>query len=59
MTLPLLAQDRELMRGPRYAGALASIHPDVEFPEYWEMNMEFSPNTRPPFRWAGHEEGEH
>ena len=53
MTLPLLVQDRADFHGIRYAGALASIHPDVEFRDHWEYEMEFQATTPPPFPWAG------
>ena len=58
VTLPLSAQDRDDMAGPRYAGAIASIIPDVKFRgEYWVYGMEFQAATRPPFPWAGQQVG--
>ena len=53
MTLPLLVQDRAGFQGPRYAGALASIIPDVDFGEYWTFGSEFYAGDPPPFPWAG------
>jgi len=54
MTLPLLTQSREGFHGPRYVGALASIHADNEFGPWWCHGMEFETvGHRPPFPWAG------
>ena len=55
MTLPLLTQDRAGFHGPRYAGALASIHDDVEFDGgFWVFGVEFMVvGDPPPFPWAG------
>ena len=57
MTLPLLTQDRWRMEGIRYSGAIASVHPDVEYQDHvWANHREFQFGVRPPFRWAGRQQ---
>lgn len=53
MTLPLSTQDRGSMQGARYEGAIASVHLDIEYPEHWDINMDFMVDRPPPFPWAG------
>lgn len=41
------------MQGARYEGAIASVHLDIEYPEHWDINMDFMVDRPPPFPWAG------